>query len=159
MFVGLGLSFKNKKFCPFFHLRLILPQTSTVTTQYYDNRIFLVRIGTCYWFRFITTGEENQNRTQHFCLKKVKATSMSPKYTVSTKAAASCHMAVLTSTPNIKYTVPLTKYPSTHSQAIVDVDKYLGHCLCFRTCLMIPVEKSINSLKSSSATWSPGKGL
>lgn len=49
------------------------------------------------------------------------------------------NMAVLTSTPNTKYTVPLTKYPCARGQAIIDVDKYLGHCLWSHTCLMIPL--------------------
>lgn len=48
-------------------------------------------------------------------------------------------MDVLTSTPSIKYTVPLTKYPHTRGQAIAGVDKYLGHCPWCHTCLMIPL--------------------
>lgn len=48
-------------------------------------------------------------------------------------------MAVLTSSPSIKYTIPLTKYLSTRGQAIDDVGKYLGHCLWCHTFLMIPL--------------------
>lgn len=138
---GLGLSFKKQEVLPF-HLKLILPQTSTVTSQHYNNRILLVRIGTDYCFRFITTGEEKQNKTQHFCLKKSKSQFNVTQlyiYIVSTKKQHLANTAVLTSAPNIKYIVPLTKYPSTHGQAIVDVDKYLGHCCWSHTCLMIPL--------------------
>lgn len=48
-------------------------------------------------------------------------------------------MDVLTSTPSIKYTVPLTKCRCICGQAVAGVDKYLGHCPWSHTCLMMPL--------------------
>lgn len=69
--------------------------------------------------------------------KKVKAISTS--IWSAQKQQHLANMDVLTSIPSIKHAVPLTKYPCICGHAIAGVDKYLGHCPCSHTCLMIPL--------------------
>lgn len=66
------------------------------------------------------------------------STSPKPSTVVSTKEELA-NTALFLSTSNLSYNVPLRKHPSAQGQAIVDVDKHLGHCLWSLTCLMTPL--------------------